>query len=486
MRTWPFTLSPLPIALIFAALLFTACGGGGGGGADTTPTDVADGGDDGDGGQPQTPTQLDIDLQAAIADENMAPLPAPPADSAELVALGEALFFDKIISGNRNISCATCHHPTAGSGDDLSVSIGEGGSGTGAARTLGTGHLIPRNAPPLWNLGDPSFTRMFWDNRVQRLQNGSLVTPEPALNGNSPTAFEITAHLTSALAAQAMFPPTSHEEMRGQPGTNELADASSNLEVWALIMVRLVGESNGTVGGIAGYRALFDAAYPGTPTFDDYNFGHAARAIAAYERTAFEARDTGFDRYMQGDLDAMSDDAKRGALVFLGRGRCSQCHGGPRMTDLNTHGVAVPQVGPGKDFAFEDTGRFGVTGNANDLYEFRTPPMRNVALTGPWMHDGAYTSLRAVMEHYRNPVARLNDYDANQLIPSLRSTHDTDTTRNQARANELAGQLSPPPRFNNDDIDDLLAFMDALTDPSTVDQSALVPASVPSGLPVAD
>ncbi len=478
--------------LLFTGLMGLAlagCGGGGSaeaaamrdaGGDNPTPPDEPTPDPD-----PQ-PSQLDLQLAQALQGENVDTPAAPPEPAGALVALGKALFFDKILSGNRNISCATCHHPTTGTGDDLSLSIGEGGSGLGAARALGTAELTPRNAPPLFNKGLPSFRTMFWDSRVSLGRGGNLNTPEPALNGGNPSAGAIADQLQTALAAQAIFPLTSHAEMRGQPGTNELADAGSNLEVWARIMARLLGTENGTEGGIPAYRTLFQAAFPGVVDFDAFNIGHVGAAIAAYEDLTFRALDSPFDRYLAGDLTAMTDQAKRGAILFYGRADCSRCHAGPLQTDGNHHALAIPQLGPGREANGDDLGRFEQTGDPDDLYEFRTPSLRNVELTGPWMHDGAYTTLAAVMRHYDNPVGSLRNYDAGQLAPLFRPLVDTDTVREQARADALSNILRPPPRLDGDDVNDLVAFMHALTDERSRDLSGEVPATVPSGLPVAD
>ncbi|MDF1701324.1 MAG: cytochrome-c peroxidase [Planctomycetota bacterium] len=299
-------------------LSLAACGGGGAG---TDGAVIDESGDTPDVPEeppitpPVEPSALDQQLLQALEDRDVDTPQAPPIPADALVALGKALFFDKELSGNRNISCATCHHPTTGTGDDLSVSIGQGGSGLGSARLLGSGALIPRNAPPLFNKGLPAFRTMFWDSRVSIGQGGALNTPEPALNGPRPTAGAIAQELTTALAAQAIFPLTSHAEMRGDPGENELADAADNLEVWTLIMDRLVGTDNGTQGGFAEYRALFQAAFPAVADIDGFHIGHVGAALGAYEDLAFRALDSSFDRYLAGDLAAMTDEARRGALL---------------------------------------------------------------------------------------------------------------------------------------------------------------------------
>ena len=474
----------LGCSMLAVLLLFLAgCGGGGTATGETSDTVDDPGVDAGTDETPRDP-QLDIDLRPLLTDADVTPLPAPPVDDPDLVALGRALFFDKELSGNRNISCATCHAPQFGTGDDLSVSIGEGGFGAGSRRQLADGALIPRNAPHLFDIGAQNV--MFWDLRVRRQNNGNLQTPEPALNGPAPLAAAIKAELTSALAAQAIFPLTSNEEMRGMPGDNELADATSNLQVWNLIVDRLVGSADGSVAGFDGYRTLFGQAYPGVADPNDLNIGHVGRAIAAFERTAFSTRESPFDQYLRGDDQALTDEQKRGAILFFGRADCGRCHGGPALTDLRPHAIGVPQVGPGKDFPGEDTGLALETGNPDDRYRFRTPSLRNVAVTGPYMHDGAYTTLRAAVAHYIDPPSSLRNYDVSQLAPVLQSTWDVDATRQDARAAAIEPGVRRGVTLDSTEVDEIVAFLESLTDARVNSLGSAIPASVPSGLPVGD
>ena len=421
--------------------------------------------------------QIDQELREVLDDAGVRAVPAPPPESAQLVELGRALFFDKELSGNRNISCATCHHPAAGTGDALPVSIGEGGHGLAENRSLDGGHLIPRNAPHVFNAGVAGVRSMFWDSRVRFDPiAGELQTPESGLNGPAPALPELAAPLRSALAAQAMFPVTSHDEMRGQAGSNEIADAADNPDVWSKLMTRL--------GNIPEYRALFLAAYPGAAQFDELNFGHAARAIAAFERDAWTALDTPFDRYLGGDDSALSNPEKRGALLYFGKAQCGACHGGPLLTDFSHHALAVPQVGPGKNAVQEDLGLALQTGDPKDNYKFRTPPLRNVALTGPWMHDGCFTSLDAAVRHHLDCVSSILAYDANQLPMLFRDTVDADHV--QDRIDALPPEFRVPMALSEPEIADLMAFLHALTDPSSLNLSDDVPDRVPSGLPVGE
>ena len=456
------------------ALALAGCAGGGGGGGSS-------------GGVAATGDPTDAALASALSASGVHPVTPAAADGAALVDLGRALFFDKVLSGNRNISCATCHSGGAGTGDALPVSLGEGASGAAPNRGPAAGHMIARNAQPLFNAGLPGVDTMFWDGRVHRdPSTGVLSTPELLLDGSSPGRPKIVAELTSALAAQAMFPVTTPEEMRGKPGSNELADAVTNEDVWSRLMARLVGTGNGATGGIAAYRALFRAAYPSVASLDDLNFGHAARAIAAFERSAFTSLATPFDRYIASEVGALTAPQKRGALLFYGRASCVGCHAGPLLSDFQFHALAVPQVGPGKFEASEDRGRALITGLNADTYRFRTPPLRDVALTGPWMHDGAFASLEAAVRHHLDPAGGLARYDAHQLAAPFAASVDRDGTRNSARASALDLALPTPGPLSDADVRDLVDFLHALTDPGAASLATVAPMSAPSGLPVAD
>jgi cytochrome c peroxidase len=462
-------------------------------------------------------------------------LPAPVTDAdfraggapyPAKVELGRLLFFDKVLSGNRNISCATCHHPTLGTSDGLALPLGEGPRGLGPDRRPGStiveGVLerVPRNSPALFNLGAHEFTRMFHDGRVEVDEEGHYVS-----GFISPARFKLPEGLDSALAAQAMFPPTSPAEMAGQQGENEIADARARNEVagpdgvWERLARRL--------RDIPEYVDRFRAAYP-EQIHDpgDITFVHAANAIAAFEGQAFRADESPFDRFLRGTGD-LPDDARRGAALFYGKADCASCHSGKFQTDHEFHAIAMPQIGPGKSDGWnsaywsatghkafpEDFGRGRVTSRPDDHYKFRTPSLRNVAITGPWGHAGSYTTLEDVVRHHLDPVRALSSYEVpDDLLPPLdgvvEETASGSTLRQAwmpdgrragflrrdgwvqstpALRNLIAGANELKPiELTDEEIADLVAFLECLTDPRSLDMSDLVPASVPSGLAVED
>ena len=163
--------------------------------------------------------------------------------------------------------------------------------------------------------------------------------------------------------------------------------------------------------------------------------------------------------------------------------RCSVCHNGPALTDNAFHNVAVAQVGPGAGdgpAGTDDFGRMRVTGRPADRYAFRTPGLRNVELTGPYGHDGAIVDLREFIAHYSESDVRLHAYDAGQLEPALRTTVQPTFTAILATRDPLLDGVV----FDDVTIDEVTAFMRALTDPAARNLDAEIPHRVPSGLPV--
>jgi len=353
-------------------------------------------------------SDLDQNLRQLFFTHGVRPLQSYKSPTPHLVKLGKKLFADPILSGNKNISCQTCHHPDHGTSDKLPLSIGEGGEGTASGRSMGQGHIIPRNSPALWNLAKAP--NMFWDARVERDPvTGALFTPEAKLNGLNPELKQYTAQLDSALAAQAMFPPSSAEEMSGAPGSNEIANAKTNVAKWQGLSARVVADSN--------YRDLLALAYPDV-ALSQINFAHLARAIAEFEKENFQATRTPLDLFLAGDASAMNDKQKLGALFFVTKGKCIECHHGPLLSDFKTHAIGMPQIGPGKDQAHDDLGRMHVTGNFADRYAFRTPPLRNVIISGPWGHAGSFRDMRDLILHYFHPQRTLHHYTPdNQGLP---------------------------------------------------------------------
>ncbi len=418
-------------------------------------------------------------LRQALADQNVTPLDSglPSEPNADLLLLGQALYFDHELSGNRDIACATCHHPTLSTGDGLSLPIGTAAVVAGAlgpARTKGPDRsLIPRNAPEVFNRGSTEWFSQFWDSRVVEDGLGGFL---------SPAGLDLPAGLPNVLAVQAMFPVTSRDEMRGaETDPNELsAIPDADLPaMWAALVARLLA--------IPEYRKMFSDAYE----IDDalletvIGFEHAAMAIAAFEAEAFTFLDSPFDRYLAGDNHALSSAQKKGALLFYGQAQCSQCHAGPLLTDQQHYNLLVPHLGPGKVAGSDppiDPGRALVTGVASDAFRFRTPPLRNVAVTAPYMHNGAYTDLKAAVRHHLDVVVAFDQYDPADHLDQVELI-DT------VVYSDVAGSMPDlePIELSKKDFNHLISFLKSLTAPRLKQRlRATIPSSVPSGLPIDD
>ena len=426
----------------------------------------------------QPPPTIDSQLRATLQQWGAVPIGAVNAPSPALVALGKSLFFDKVLSGNRDVACATCHSPLNHTADVLSLSIGTGGTGSGTTRQLGTGRqFTPRNAPTLLNTGLGAFY-LFWDGRVSDL--GGFESHA----FKSPAGKALPGGLTSALAVQAMFPVTNRNEMRGEIGdhdvfgsVNELAsyDSSDFAGIWGGVMQRVLA--------INAYVAQFNAAFPSVPT-SSLGFQHAADAIAAFETASFTFTHSAFDRYLAHDDDALSTDQKRGALLFFGKARCSTCHFGALLGGQSFAAAGVPQLGPGvgKDAPLDLGQDPQFTGQTN-RFMFRVPPLRNVELTAPYMHDGAFATLDAVVRHYNNAEQTLRTYDVTQVDPRLQAQYRGDDATITAILQAAFPQVRQPLGLTDVELGQLVAFLRSLTDPAARNLAGLVPASVPSGLP---
>jgi cytochrome c peroxidase len=393
----------------------------------------------------------------------------PPAPvRPELVELGRALAFDKVLSGNHDISCMTCHLPELGTGDARSLSIGQGATNLGLDREHPEGAFIPRNAPPLFNLH--AMDSLFWDGRVFETEDG-VVTPGGAhVTDEMQAVFEF-----GAISALPLFPVMSREEMRGVAGTNELSAYADNdfTSVWAGLMDRLSEYPE--------YVDMFEAAYPGTD-FDDMTFAHASNAIGGFFVSELAFTETPWDQFLDGDDQALSQSELRGAKNFLSA-RCSICHGGDALTDGAMHNVALAQFGPGQKQGLDGRDDFGhenVSGKAEDRYKFRSTPLRNVELTAPYGHAGQFADLFDFVDHYSESDIKLQNYDTSQLESLLRDTVLANFDDVLANRDPLLDGVVFPKSV----LADVTTFMMALTDDDARDLSDIAPASVPSGLPV--
>ncbi len=338
-------------------------------------------------------------FRALLASTNLKrPFPEMPVrpdnpTTPEKVALGRLLFFDPILSDDNEISCAHCHHPDLGFSDNRGRSMGNSGDGVGPDRTGGV--LLRRGAPTLWNAAYNH--RQFWDGRARDLED------------------------------QARSPITHPDEM-AQDSTELVKELSV----------------------IPEYVAMFKAAFGGE-NGDAITFRNVVYAIAAFERTLISNRSK-FDRYAAGDITALSPAERRGLNLFRSlKTRCFECHNLPTFANPDFKVIGVPDL-PGTE---PDLGRGEIAGPVYNR-AFKVPTLRNVALTAPYMHNGAFKTLSEVLDFYANGGGA----GVGLNLPNL---------DDKIRTFELSQQ----------EKQDLIAFLHALTDESRKPE---IPESVPSGL----
>ena len=230
-----------------------------------------------------------------------------------------------------------------------------------------------------------------------------------------------------------------------------------------------------------GWAAEFEAVF-GSP---EVTYGRIASAIAAYESSQVFV-DTRWHAYVEGDDDAIGESAKRGALLFYlptadGGANCAGCHSGDFFTDELFWSIAAPQIGRGKGDGATGTHDFGrerETGNEADRFTFRTPSLLNVAVSAPFLHSGAYDDLGDVIRHHFDPQTAVAGYDP-AAAPGA-AADDFDANRRemldflQTSSRVIPFFRSPFPHAKQD-VEDLVAFLESLTDPCVLDRDCLAP-----------
>ncbi len=418
------------------------------------------------------------DLPRPLTDDDFLPVDAAQAK------IGQLLFYDKVLSGNRNISCGTCHHHDLGGGDGLSLGIGEGGLGVGPKRVAEVGadriaKRIPRNASALWNLGARDIRALFHDGRLE--------VSDLYDNGfNSPAEEWLPDGLNSILAAQALFPLTARFEMAGVPEENEVSGAVNDRidNGWPIIAKR--------VRVIPEYGAMFVAAFDHIDRAEDVTIVEIGNALGAFMASEWRNHDSPFDSYLAGDEAALSPAAKRGTDLFYGKAGCAACHSGPLMSDQEFHALALPQFGPGKTRRFDllprDVGRMAESDLLEDAYRFRTPMLRNVALTAPYGHNGAYATLEGILRHHLAPLEALDAWRPDMVqLPRADWLAEVDfvirADLREAERHRRALDITPV-ALSDPEIADIVQFLESLTGVTALTRPLGRPKAVPSGLSV--
>lgn len=424
---------------------------------------------------------LDDRLNEVAKERGLTPLKTKPLAVSPKYLLGRALFFDPILSGTGTVACADCHVFANGSSDGLPRSVGYGGIGLGPERVseIPLGVVHKRNSQDLWNRDHNSVTSMFWDGRID-------AGPPKARKFTTPPVNLDLSSYENLWAVQAIFPVLKPDEMlhysKASPHFSALFDEFSGNQlsegvedppaqadlIEKRLTTQLVGGARPTDLQMA-YRFLFSAAYEGLLA-DEIKFHHIANALAHYQELAFATRNTPWDRYLSGEREAISEDQKKGAIIFFGKGLCSECHEGQLFSDFEFHSIGVPSSYEKGDVIAMDFGRYEATKDPGDLFKHRTPPLRNVALTAPYFHNGSEASLEEAIAQHSAPFRNATSYRP-----------DGTYTMSPSEPNAVSPILARGLSLSDSDIEHLVDFLKSLSDLS-VDVDMVIPDSVPSGL----
>ena len=400
------------------------------------------------------------------------------------VKLGRLLFYDNILSGNRNISCGTCHNHDLHTTDGLSLGVGEGGSGIGIERTSGYANSkikkrIPRNSPALFNLGAKEIRVMFYDGKLS-------FGDEYDNKFNSPAEEWLHKDVANLLAAQALLPLSSEFEMAGNSGENQVAGAIyDRIDLgWPIISkrVRIIPE----------YGKLFMEAFDEIKNPTEVNISHIANALSDFINFEWRSYDSPYDSFIAGNKEALNTKQKKGMDLFFGKAKCAECHNGKFFTDQKFYALALPQFGPGRtrflDPYVRDVGRMGETDKLEDAYRFRTQTLRNVALTAPYGHNGSYATLEGIIRHHFDPINSLENWDSSQVIlPKAKWLENIDfvVLKDRLERKRLKSHLDIKPiELSANEVSELVSFMHSLTGTNSIWGKLGKPKQVPSGLPV--
>lgn len=465
------------LQLVVAMIVISGCGGESGNEGEITPT-------------------LDQKLSYVIAEMGLTGDPATPrfqrqnAPSEDpKVKLGQLLFFSHSLSANLTVSCATCHTPDFGGSDALSLGIGvapQDAARVGPLRRLDSskdldpaadeGPNMHRNSQTVFNsaLFDRS---MSFDGRVFVLDEnivaggkGQIIrTPE---TGN----LSDTSEASDLLEVFVKLPLTNHNEMRGY-----LFSAESEEEYREHLAARLRGERDvgaltpeGPTNWLTHFRQAFDQ--PLASADEVMTMVNIQRAMAAYVKSMIFI-ESPWKQYVEGDVDAISLSAKRGALLFYGSIQkgglgCVSCHSGDFFTNEKFYNVGFPQIGRGFMRAEkDDIGRWTSTRKEEDKYAFRVPTLLNIGVTMPYGHAGTFDQLEDVIRYHTNPRQGVLNYDFTlaslaQYQGSMSYDYALSHTNTALDAPSalIAEPLLPSRTLASQEIEDVVSFLHTLTD----------------------
>ncbi len=451
---------------------------------------------DDEGGSGGSASPLDQQLRPLIQGHGLTGYPAAgrniPTINDPKAQLGMKLFFTKTMSVPGDTACVSCHHPMLGGGDGVQIAIGTGAVDT---NVFGYARLLDPTKSAIYNEvhGGPtqgvhtptSYNSalqdrfMAWNGVIEAAtpwagHNGSvggLYNPDSAYAADGTTRIVDPYAGANVPAAQSRFPVQNPLEMAGHDARIE---GIGSFGIRQVLLDRFTGTgSTGDLGTHylteaqrATWAQAFSSAGVAITDANIYNM------ISYYEQTQLFIENP-WKNYVQGINSAISENAKQGALLFFGSyeqggANCAECHNGDFFTDNALHVMAVPQIGNGTQADGDSYGREEVTNLRSDRYKWRTMSLLNIAKTGPWGHDGAFTTLRGMVQHMVDPST---PYDkSNVLQTNMQNLNNTDTYHAKALAQLEANRANgvSPHRvaaLNGTQVDQLVAFLETLTDP---------------------
>lgn len=330
--------------------------------------------------------------KAALENGFMSAEELNPALDAELVKIGKIFFNSTSTSLNGNTSCQTCHLDRFGSADGIPNAIGVGGEGEGASRIKMGGAILPRNTLPLWGRGTEDFKILFWDGRIEKVDD--LIISQFGENFPSLDPLVVAAHLPPLEIREMLVEDKFIEEQK-----TEKFDSAN------VVFSKIISElKKREPDGIEALADFYDI------NFEEITYFHVAKSIAEFIKAKFAIQDTEFHKFVF-ESGSLSEKKLRGAELFYGKGKCSVCHGGALFSDFKFHKIAYPQLGFGKNGFGIDYGRFNTTHEVKDLYKFRTPPLFDVLNTAPYSHSGSIQKIQEAIIFHFDPL-RFIDLDS--------------------------------------------------------------------------
>ena len=392
-------------------------------------------------------TEAELGLLTSLSLSAASPPPASPgnrlADDPRAAELGHALFFDPALSANGEVACASCHHPARAFTDGLPLSVGVGQAGANAPTLIGVAHA----------------TWLFWDGRRDSVWAQALAPLEAGVE-MATTRVDAVRRVTTSETTRARYeaifgrPAPFDDPARFPPGAGPFADRAG--------------------------RDAWNRMHPADRAAVDRAFANVGKLLEAYQRK-LEPGPSRFDRYVarlrgegEGGADAsLTEEEIAGLRLFIDaeRTQCLRCHNGPLLTNQSFHHIGTATAADGSPAygrflgiqavlvdPFNCLGRYS-DADADDCGalrfldrsqvshaegQFKTPTLRSVSRTGPYMHDGRFETLEAVIEHYRRPPDRA--LEPHELVPPLEVT-DAEAAALVAFLHTLDGGVAADPRW---------------------------------------